>query len=239
MEPGYLVNVFELEGGLLDGVLRHHPRLQPLFSRRFEGVDGRALRQAYLELLRVKIEYVQYTVPALRAAGTALRDGDDEDRRWSERLLDYAAGETETGSGGGHHHWARSDMAALGAPRELLDAPPHPAALAYRTYFIDEVAHHPYAILGAKGVLERFSLRVSDDIVAGLLASGIANAERAISFFAHHGILDVDHVRDGDGYLQRLDHAHKRVQVLEGAYVTSGIYRALVAEVMPARSLRG
>ncbi|TMQ14219.1 MAG: iron-containing redox enzyme family protein [Deltaproteobacteria bacterium] len=239
MDTRYLVNVFELEGGLLDSTLRQHPRLRPLFSRDFAGVDRHALRNAYLRLLRLKIEYVQYTVPALRAAGLALRDGDDEDRRWSERLLDYAAGETETDSGAGHHRWARNDMAALGAARELLDAPPHPSALLYRSYFIEDARRHPYAILGAKGVLERFSIRISDDIVAGLLASGIADAERATSFFGHHGVLDIEHVRDGEGYLQRLEQPRKRFQVLEGAYFTSGIYRSLVDEVMPARSLRG
>jgi hypothetical protein len=175
----------------------------------------------------------------LRAAGRALRDGDDEDRRWSERLLDYAAGETATESDHGHHVWARNDMVALGAPRELLDAPPAASAQLYRTYFIEDAARHPYAILGAKGVLERFSITVSDDIVAGVIASGITNAERATSFFAHHGVLDIEHVRDGDRCLQRLEHPHKRFQVLEGAYFTSGTYRALVDSVMPARSLRG
>lgn len=238
MDVRDLIIAFDLEGRLLDATLRRHPRLHPLFSRDFDGIDCGALKWAYLQLLKLKIDYVQYTVPALRAAGRVLRDGDAEDRRWSEQLLRCAAGETTTDSDRGHHLWARNDMLALCAPGELLDAPTHPSALYYRRYFIDDVGRHPYAILGAKGVLERFSLRISDDVVAGIVASGITNAAAATSFFAHHGSLDIDHVRDGEAWLTRLEHPDKRFQVLEGAYFTSGTYRTLVHHLLPARSPR-
>jgi hypothetical protein len=236
MEIQHLVNVFELESRLLDATLRDHPVLGRLFSRDFADVSPDALRRAYVQLLGLKIEYVQYTVPALRAAGEALRTGDADDRRWSELFLSYAAGESDARAGQerGHHVWARSDMCALGASPELLDRRPHPAALMYRTYFIDEVARHPYAILGAKGVLEHFSLRVSDDLVAGIVASGVANAEHATSFFAHHGKLDVAHVRDGDRNLARLRDASRRLQVVEGACMASGIYRLLADHLLAA-----
>ena len=95
MNVEHLINVFELESRLLDATLRQHPLLRPLFSRSFGGVDATALKQTYLRLLKLKADYVQYTVPALRAAAAALRDGDDEDRRWSALLFDYAAGEGE------------------------------------------------------------------------------------------------------------------------------------------------
>src|SRR3954466_10700074 len=85
----YLIDVFELEGRLLDATLRQHPSLQPLFSLRFEGVDLDLLRRAYLQLLKLSVDYIQYTVPALRAAGEALRTGDAEDRGWSAMLLKY------------------------------------------------------------------------------------------------------------------------------------------------------
>jgi hypothetical protein len=225
MNVEHLINVFELESQLLDATLRHHPLLQPLFSCNFRGVDASALKQTYLKLLKLKADYVQYTVPALRAAARALRDGDDEDRRWSALLLEYAAGEGEAEHG--HHLWARDDMKALGASADLLHAPPHASAVLYGKYFIDDVELHPYAILGAKGVLEHFSLRVSDDVVRGVVSSGIANAENATSFFCHHGVLDIDHVRQGELNLGELAHPHKRFQVLEGAYFTSGTYRSL------------
>jgi hypothetical protein len=233
MDIQYLIDVFELEGGALDATLRHHPQLRPLFSRNFRGVDGSALKRAYLQLLKLKADYVQYTVPALRAAGRALRDGDDEDRRWSELFLGYAAGETDEQGDYGHHIWARDDMKALGASSELLDAPPHASAILYRKFFVDDAGQHPYAILGTKGVLEHFSIRVSDDVVRGVLESGIANAENATSFFRHHGVLDIDHVREGDRNLERIEHAQKHFQILEGAYFTSGTYRSLVRYVLP------
>ncbi len=233
MDIQYLIDVFELEGRLLDATLRNHPLLRPLLTRTFRGVDTTALKQAYLQLLKLKADYVQYTVPALRAAGHALRAGDDEDRRWSELFLSYAAGETDEQGDYGHHIWARDDMKALGASFDLLEAPPHVAAIRYGKFFVDDADQHPYAILGAKGVLEHFSIRVSDDLVRGIIESGITNAENAVSFFRHHGVLDIDHVREGDRNLGRLVQAEKRFQLLEGAYFASGTYRSLVHYLLP------
>lgn len=234
MEIGQLIEVFELEGRLLDATLRHHPRLRPLFSRQFRDVDREALRRDYLLLLKLKADYVQHTVPALRAAGLALRNGDAEDQAWSARFLAYADGETDEAEDYGHHIWARNDMQALAAPSALLDAPAHPNIALYARYFIDDVARHPYAILGAKGVLEHFSIRVSDDVVRGLIESGIENANNATQFFRHHGELDIDHVREGDQNLHLLAQPDKRFQILEGAYFTSGVYRGLVRAALPS-----
>lgn len=233
MDIQHLTDVFELEGKLLDATLRQHPQLRPLFSRNFQSVDANALKRAYLQLLKLKADYVQYTVPALRAAGQALRDGDDEDRRWSALFLEYSAGETDEHGDCGHHIWARDDMKALGASPDLLDAPPHANAILYGKFFVDDAGHHPYAILGAKGVLEHFSIRVSDDLVRGIVESGIANAKNATSFFRHHGVLDIDHVREGNRNLGKLEHAQGRFQILEGAYFTSGTYRSLIYHALP------
>ena len=235
MDPQYLLDVFEQESVLLDATLRHHPRLGPLFASCTQAADVGDLRLAYLQLLKLSADYVQHTVPSLRASGIALRDGDDEDRRWSAMLLEYAAGESDEQDGYGHHIWARNDMTALGATAEQLDAPPHPAAVLYGNYFIEDARRHPYAILGAKGVLEHLSIRSAIDLSRGILDSGIANARNAISFIHHHGVLDVDHVRDGDRNLRQLGPAaHKLRQVLEGAYVTSGAYRAMVHHALAA-----
>jgi len=233
MNIQHLTEVFEFEAKLLDTTLRQHPQLRPLFSRNFRSVDTSALKQAYLQLLKVKADYVQHTVPALQAAGLALRDGDDEDRHWSELFLEYSAGEIDEQGDYGHHIWARDDMKALGASPDLWDAPPHASAVLYGKFFVDDVSQHPYAILGAKGVLEHFSIRVSDDVVRGIIESGITNAKNAVKFFRHHGLLDIDHVRDGDRNLAKLEHAKKRFQILEGAYFTSGIYRSLIHYALP------
>jgi hypothetical protein len=233
MDTQHLIDAFELEGRLLDATLRHHPRLRPLFTGGLPDVDLVALRDAYLALLKLKADYVRHTVPALRAAGEALRTGDADDRAWSKLFLDYAAGETDEVGDYGHHVWAHDDMRALGATQAMIDAPPAAPSVFYRRFFIDEVAAHPYAILGAKGVLEHFSIRVSDDLVRGLVASGIPNAARAVTFFEHHGVLDIEHVREGDRNLERLNGAARRAQVLLGAYFTSGAYRGLVHASLP------
>jgi len=234
MDTHRLVDAFELESRLLDATLRQHPRLRPFFSRNFRDVDTSAMTRAYLQLLKLKADYVQYTVPALRAAGQALRDGDDEDRHWSMLFLGYATGETDEVANYGHHIWAHDDMKALGASPDLWNAPPHANAVLYGKFFVADAGQHPYAILGAKGVLEHFSVRTSDDLVRGLIESGIPNAENATNFLRQHGILDIDHVREGDRNLENLGDAQKRLQILEGAYFTSGTYRSLVHDLLPA-----
>lgn len=233
MDLQYLIDIFELESRSLDALLRGHPLLRPLFTRNFQEVDTDALRRAYLLLLKISADYVQYTVPALRASGEALRHGDAVDRRWSEIFLAYACDETDENDGYGHHFWARDDMAALGAPRDLLDAPTHPTAVLYGKYFVDDAARHPYAILGAKGVLEHGAVRTAGDLARGIVDSGIPAAENATRFFRSHGVLDIDHVREGDRNLQHLEDAAKRRQVTEGAYFTTGTYRALVHHLLP------
>lgn len=234
MDTQYLIDVFELESRSLDALLRQHPLLRSLFSPSLRAPDANALRGAYLHLLKLSADYTQYTVPALRAAGEALRGGDATDRRWSELFLGYAADETDTRDPNyGHHVWARDDMKALDPTTDLLDTPTHTSAVLYGTYFVDDAAQHPYAILGAKGVLEHFAIRTADDIARGVRESGIPHAEDATRFFQHHGVLDLDHVREGDRNLQGLEQAEKRRQILEGAYVTSGTYRALVHHLLP------
>jgi hypothetical protein len=125
-------------------------------------------------------------------------------------------------------------MKALGVGPDLLEAPPHPHARLYGRFFVAEAAHHPYAILGAKGVLEHFSVRTADDLVRGVLASGIPNAANATRFIRAHGTLDIDHVREGDRNLGALGSPTKRLQVVDGAYFASGTYRALVRSVVTA-----
>jgi hypothetical protein len=70
METQHLIEVFEVESQLLDSTLRWHPQLRPLFAGAVRAADHDAVRRAYLQLLKLKLDYVQYTVPALRAAGT-------------------------------------------------------------------------------------------------------------------------------------------------------------------------
>ena len=109
-----------------------------------------------------------------------------------------------------------------------IAAPPHASVTAYNRYFLEDVRLHPYAFLGAKGVLEHLSIRICDDLVRGVLASGIENAAGAVTFFGHQGTLDIDHVRGGDTNRARLEEPRKRYQVLQGAYFTSGCYRAFL-----------
>jgi hypothetical protein len=232
----HLIEIFEAEGRGLDAIVRGHPPLEPLF---FSGGVQRSrrdeLRDAYLRLLRLKSEYVRYTVPALRAARqaltmrVALAGGDNEDLRWSEILESYAADESDGSRG--HHEWARDDLWALGAPSALLDDTPSPDAVAYGKYFVDDAIEHPYAILGAKGVLEHFSIALSDDVARGFCRSGIANAESATTFFHLHGSLDLAHVRQGDRNLAAIEDPSRRLQIVAGAYFTSGTYRSLARAI--------
>jgi Iron-containing redox enzyme len=228
MEISYLTTVFDIEAEALDMAVRTSPSLKPFFSLDFTQASVDQLRESYLRFLKVSADYVQFTVPMLRACGEALRQGDDEDRAWSELILGYGNDETDGEEHYGHHIWARDDMTALGANEALLDAPPHPSVVQYGKYFVEGAKQHPYAVLGVKGVLEHLSIRMCDDLIKGLLESRIPNAEKARSFFHHHGVLDIDHVRAGDKNLERLRGEQKRAQILEGAYFAGGAYRTFL-----------
>lgn len=228
MEIAHLISVFNIEAEALDASVKGHPSLKPFFSPGASGRSVDELKDAYLRLLKASADYVCYSVPALRASGEALRLGDEEDRAWSKLFLDYAHDETEGEERYGHQVWAMNDMRALGAPAALLDAPPHPSAIVYGKFLVENAKAHPYAILGTKGVLEHLSLRMCDDLVKGVIDSGMVNAKDAINFFHHHGVLDIDHVRAGDANLEQLKGPEKRAQILEGAYFTSGSYRAFL-----------
>jgi Iron-containing redox enzyme len=226
MEVRNLIELFEVESEALNALVRQHADLGPSFSRNFKGVDLNVLKLSYLRMLKMSADYVQFTCPAFRAAGEALSGGDAEDVRWSKVFLDYSDGETDEKEGYGHEVWARKDMEALDASPDLLDAPLHPSAVLYGEYFVKQAARHPYAILGAKGVLEHLSIIMSDDIADGMLESRIAGAEKATTFFRHHGVLDIEHVREGDHNLElSLKDPRKIQQVFDAICFTGTVYR--------------
>lgn len=242
MRVRHLIDLFEIESRTLNALLRQQPQLRPLFTRNFEAVDLDELKLSYLQYLKMTADYVQFTCPAFRAAGEALSHGDQEDRSWSKVFLDYSEGETDEKEGYGHDVWAINDMKALGVSRNLLLAPPHASAVRYGEYFVDQAARHPYAILGAKGVLEHLSIIMADDVVDGVLQSGILGARDAVTFMRHHGVLDIEHVREGDHNLaQSLANPQKLEQVFEGVCVASTAYRWMldvyVTQAAPAAHL--
>ena len=118
MDVQNLIELFEIESGTLNSLVRQHGDLAPSFSRDFKGVDLNKLKLSYLQFLKMKADYVQFTCPAFRAAGEALSAGDEEDVRWSKVFLDYSTGETDEEEGYGHEVWARNDM-STGSTRDV------------------------------------------------------------------------------------------------------------------------
>jgi hypothetical protein len=224
-----LVETFELEARLLDATLRRHPRLRPLFAQDFDHTDRVALKDACLRLLKLAADQARIMGPALRAAGETLRGGDEQARQWSRLLLGPDSAEADDDQVRAH-----LDMRALGAGPELLDAPPPAAAEIFARFFIGDVLRHPWAILGARGVLRHLALRVADDLAAGLRVSPIAGSQDAASLFSRHGVAHIDHVRERDRLMAQLDGNAEHLQVLEGAWFTSGIYRSLVRSLLPS-----
>jgi hypothetical protein len=226
MNVRHLIELFEIESHTLNTLLRQHVHLKPLFARNFKAVDLGALKLSYLQYLKMTADYVQFTCPAFRAAGEVLSKGDVEDRRWSKVFIDYSEGETDEKEGYGHEVWALNDMKVLGASPGLLEASAHASAIQYGDYFVNQAAKHPYAILGAKGVLEHLSIIMADDAADGVLQSGIVRAKDAVTFLRHHGVLDIEHVREGDHNLvESFADPLKIQQVFDGVCVASTSYR--------------
>ena len=227
VDHAHLLDTFEIEARLLDATLRWHRHLRPLFGG--ASGDPQPLWRAYVRLLKLEADVVRYLAPALRAAGQALRHGDGEDRRWSERLLRRAV-DAECAD---PHGCLRDDLRALGAPPELVDGAPHAHAVVHGRFYVADAARHPYAILGATAVHDRLRARIADDLVRGVARCALDGAAHATRYFAR-GAQARAAQRDADRELEALHHPHQRCQVLEGAYVTSGAYRALTHYLLPA-----
>lgn len=222
----YVERALRIEARHLRDVLRENRALRWMIDSEGEPPAVVEARDAYIRLLRMSAEYVQFTVPALREASAVLAlSADPDDRAWSARLAGYMRDETYNADQG-HEVWAIEDLADLGAPRE---GTPHPAAVEYGWYFVDQASAHPYAILGAKSVLEELSVRVANVILSGARAVGAVPlaGEEASRFIHHHGDLDVEHGRQGARDLRSLRLPHQLRQVIEGAYFTTGVYRQL------------
>jgi hypothetical protein len=228
-----VVATFDAEADNLEEALRSHPGVEQLLHGihdRQETADAADAGLVYRRLLKMTADYVRYTVPALRASGEVLcRSDDEDDRWWGMAMLLYADEETTDQGKRGHETWAFDDMRTDGASDEDVTAPPCPAAIGYGAYFVDRAAEHPYAILGAKGVLEHLALRVANMLVAGARRAGLSG----VSFAESHGELDVEHTRSGDAALARLP-SRASLQVLEGAYITSGAYRSMLRQTFRA-----
>jgi hypothetical protein len=221
-----VVVTFDVYAAELRAAIREAPLLAPFFGAPSQGVD---LTVAYCAYLKVTEGYIRCTVPALRAAGRALAGGDDVDRRWSEILLGVAVEETDTEAGTGHEQWATDDMRAVGGPPALVAASTPLAVDRYRRFMVDDALAHPYGVFGAKGVFEHLAIAVAAEFAAGLLASGIPNIAQGVRFISTHGVLDVQHVRHGDGLIRTITDSSKLMQIVEGAIVSREAYYGFLA----------
>jgi Iron-containing redox enzyme len=226
LDPNYVAGALRIEARHLRDVLLGNPAIRWMIEGGTRPPELGEARDAYARLLQMSAEYVRFTVPALRAASEVLStSADSDDLAWSTRLASYVLDETYD-VGQGHESWALADLADLGVSCEGTI---HPAAAEYGWYFVDQARSHPYAILGAKSVLEELSVRVANVILSGARNVGAvpASGEEGARFMHHHGDLDVEHGRQGARDLRSLRFAHQRRQVLEGAYITTGVYRQL------------
>jgi len=232
VDPQYLIDVFNVEAAAMESTLRRHPRLVCLFTLDFSGIDPVELKKSYLLLLKMHLDYIRFSVPALRVAGTALLDCTAQDRLWGQRMLAYANNAIDKATGYGHEARARDDMIALGAPPELLAAPAAPAAIHYARYLIEDVSRHPYAVLGCKGVFDGLWRLVGGSIVRGIETSAVLGGAGATRFFSGLHRPEGASNRLGMAGLRLLEEDKKQFQALQGAHFTSGVYRTMLAHAL-------
>ncbi len=249
LDGNFVVDTFAREAEGLNWALENNPKLRPFFNYRTSGVDREALKQAYMNWLKLTAEYVRFTLPMLEAAAETLSKGDEEDKAWGERMSHFAAGERDKGYG--HEIWALNDLRALGASEELINAPPPWTVKFYGDRAIEIAGKEPYSIMARKGVLERLSILNSPRLSSGLIASGILppyerkqgefdeefemnamrHAEQFMTFVVKHGILDFPHTQQGEAAVRTIKDQRKLLQMLEGAFFTSGSYRAIMEHI--------
>ncbi|MBS3148912.1 iron-containing redox enzyme family protein [Candidatus Woesearchaeota archaeon] len=229
--PDDVITTFAREADSLDQALHTHHIIGALLYKKTNTHSVTELTHAYCRWLKMTEQYVRQTAPMLAAAGAALRDGDDEDKTWSCAFLHYKEEEIDSKGNYGHEVWATQGLQALNAPNDIMNAPEPWSMQEYKRFFVTNANQHPYAILGAKGILEHLSILNAPKLENALRVSGIQNIEKALQFINSHGVLDIDHVQEGNARIRHINRTDKLAQIILGAYVTSGSYRAFLTSV--------
>jgi pyrroloquinoline quinone (PQQ) biosynthesis protein C len=177
---------------------------------------GRVSRASYGAFLTEAYHHVKHTVPLLMACGSRL----PERLEWLRRgMADYIAEEY------GHERWILNDLAAAGFDAEAAaERGPGFATELMVSYAYDTIERrNPAALLGMVLVLEGTSAAIATQ-AAEIIETALALPRRAFTYLRSHGSVDLEHIRNFESLVNRLDDAGDRAAVVHCARAMYRLY---------------
>lgn len=167
----------------------------PLLQR---AASGQGSLESYIAFLTQAYHHVKQTVPLLMGCGAAL----PERLHWLRKDLGHYIEEEM-----GHEQWILDDITACGGDAEQVrNGVPHISTELMVAYAWDTVHRgNPIGFFGMVLVLEGTSVALATQ-VAGALQQSLKLPDSAFTYLRSHGALDVEHVDDLAGLINRIDH---------------------------------
>ena len=161
------------------------------------GMRGEISRESYIAFLTQAYHHVKHTVPLLMACGSAL----PERLEWLRAAVgEYIEEEM------GHQEWILNDIAACGGDSEAVRrGTPHVSTEVMVAYAYDTIRrNNPVGFFGMVFVLEGTSIRLATD-AAQAIQGALGLPGKAFSYLRSHGSLDIKHMAQFSGLMNRLD----------------------------------
>jgi pyrroloquinoline quinone (PQQ) biosynthesis protein C len=180
------------------------------------GMQGAISRESYVAFLTQAYHHVKHTVPLLMACGSAL----PERLEWLRAAVgEYIEEEM------GHQEWILNDIAACGGDAEAVrGGTPHMSTEVMVAYAYDTVRrNNPLGFFGMVFVLEGTSIRLATD-AAQSIQGALGLPDKAFSYLRSHGSLDIKHMAQFSGLMNRLDAEADRQAVVHCANVFYRLY---------------
>ncbi|WP_018608926.1 TenA family transcriptional regulator [Uliginosibacterium gangwonense] len=184
---------------------------------------GRATRAQYLAFLTQAYYHVRHTTPLLMACGARI----PAHMEWlREAVAHYIEEEI------GHQEWILNDIRVIGGDVEAV----RHGQCAIETelmvsYAYDTVMRgNPVGFFGMVFVLEGTSVHLATQ-AATVLQSSLDLPSSAFSYLSSHGSLDMTHIEDFRGVVNRLENADDRAAVLHCAKVFFRLYGDVIRTI--------
>ncbi len=181
-----------------------------------QAINGQVSLDHYVAFLTQAYHHVKHTVPLLMACGARLPDR----LEWLRAAVaEYIEEEY------GHDEWILNDIAACGADADAVRRclPALPTELMV-SYVYDRIArHNPVSFFGMVNVLEGTSIALATR-AAGTLQTSLGLPNKAFSYLASHGNLDLEHIKTYENLMNQLDHEDDKTAVLHTARVVYRLY---------------
>jgi len=199
---------------------QEYVRSAPIIAK---AMTGCATRDQYLAFLKQAYYHVRHTTPLLMACGARI----PTHMEWlREAVAHYISEEI------GHQEWILNDIRVIGGDAEAV----RHGQCAIETelmvaYAYDTVMRgNPVGLFGMVFVLEGTSVSLATQ-AAQVLQTSLDLPTSAFSYLSSHGSLDMTHIEDFRGVVNRLESAADREAVLHCAKVFFRLYGDVIRTI--------